>query len=137
MGGFFMRRHRQSLWGNSRLSLAVTTMTGIILLLLTALLLSGFALLFISDFRMIRYISLIPLILSSFGCSFIQGKFRRRKGMISGIRSGAILYILISIAGMIFTGSPAQLSKLFILMISGALGGISGVNSKRPKNLRD
>lgn len=132
-----MRRHRQSLWTNSRLSLAVSSLIGIFFLLIAAVLISGFALLFISDFRLLRLISLIPVFTGAFSGAFICGKYRRRKGLLSGIVCGIIIYALISAAGAIFTGRLTRISKLLLLVTAGAMGGITGVNSKRPKNLRD
>lgn len=137
MGRFFMRRHRQSLWANSRLSLAVSSMLGILFLLITAVLISGFAFLFISDFRLLRFISLVPVFTGAFSGAFICGKYRRRKGLISGIVCGIIIYALICAAGAFFTGRPTRIGKLFLLVTAGAAGGITGVNSKRPKSLRD
>ncbi len=132
-----MRRHRQSLWANSRLSLAVSSMLGILFLLITAVLISGFAFLFISDFRLLRFISLVPVFTGAFSGAFICGKYRRRKGLISGIVCGIIIYALICAAGAFFTGRPTRIGKLFLLVTAGAAGGITGVNSKRPKSLRD
>lgn len=132
-----MRRHRQSLWTHSKLSMAVSSMSGIIILLISAVLISGFAFFFISDFRMLRYISLFPVFMGAFSGAFICGKYRRHKGMISGIKCGIIIYAIISAAGLLIFGRPANISKLLILVTAGAIGGIIGVNSKHPKNLRD
>lgn len=132
-----MRRHRQSLWTNSRLSLAVSSLLGIFFLLITAVLISGFAFLFISDFRLLRLVSLIPVFTGAFSGAFICGKYRRRKGLISGIACGIIIYALIAAAGAFFTGRLTRIGKLLLLVTAGAMGGITGVNSKRPKNLRD
>lgn len=132
-----MRRHRQSLWTNSRLSLAVSSLLGIFFLLITAVLISGFAFLFISDFRLLRLISLIPVFTGAFSGAFICGKYRRRKGLISGVVCGIVIYVLICASGAIFTGRLTRISKLLLLVTAGAIGGITGVNSKRPKRLRD
>ena len=132
-----MRRHRQSLWTNSKLSLAVSSLYGIFFLIITAFLISGFAFFFISDFRLLRLISLIPVFIGAFSGAFICGKYRRRKGMLSGIACGFIIYALIAAAGAFFTGRLTHISKLLLLVAAGAMGGITGVNSKRPKNLRD
>lgn len=132
-----MRRHRQSLWTNSKLSLAVSSLLGIFFLLITAVLISGFAFLFISDFRLLRLISLIPVFTGAFSGAFICGKYRRRKGLISGVVCGIVIYVLICTAGAIFTGRLTRISKLLLLVTAGAIGGITGVNSKRPKRLRD
>lgn len=132
-----MRRHRQSLWTHSKLSLAVSSLLGIFFLIVTAVLISGFAFFFISDFRLLRLISLIPVFIGAFSGGFICGKYRRHKGMLSGIKCGIVIYALISAAGIILTGKPTHIGKLLFLVIAGAMGGIMGVNSKHPKKLMD
>ncbi|MBR3759933.1 MAG: TIGR04086 family membrane protein [Ruminococcus sp.] len=132
-----MRRHRRSIWSSSRLSMLISTVSGIIFLFVTVLAVSGFAFFFVSDFRLLRIISLLPLFTGAFSAGFIFGKYRRHKGMISGIICGLILYAVLSAAGILLSGSPSHFSKLLLLVSAGAIGGITGVNSKRPKKLRD
>ena len=64
----------------------------------------------------------------------ICGKYRRKRGLIDGIICGSILYFMIFAAG-IAAGEFTDIRKLLLLLIAGAVGGVSGVNSKRPKNL--
>ena len=132
-----MRRHRRSIWSSSRLSMLVSTVSGIIFLFITVLAVSGFAFFFVSDFRLLRIISLIPLFTGAFSAGFIFGKYRRHKGMISGIICGLLLYIAVSAIVIVLSGSPSHFSKLILLSAAGAIGGITGVNSKHPRNLRD
>lgn len=68
-----------------------------------------------------------------FFSGFIYGKRKRHKGIISGILCGIILYAVIFIFGIIYLGGfpPLRLARYFIMLcISGAAGGVTGVNSK-------
>ena len=47
------------------------------------------------------------------------------------------MYAVIAAAGVILLGEPAGIKKLLLLTVSGAAGGVSGVNSARPKKLMD
>lgn len=131
-----MRSNRQSIWTNSLLSFIASAAVGILSTLIITALTALFAFLFISDLRAIRFISLIPLFTGAFSGSFFCGKHRRKKGLIEGIICGVSLYIVLLTFGIVFTGSFAGLKKLLLLVISGAIGGVTGVNSKRPKSLR-
>lgn len=131
-----MRSNRQSIWTNSLLSFIASAAVGILSTLIVTALMALFAFLFISDLRAIRFISLIPLFAGAFSGSFFCGKHRRKKGLIEGIICGILLYFTLLIFGIIFAGSFAGLKKLLLLVVSGAIGGVTGVNSKRPKSLR-
>ncbi|MBQ8348193.1 MAG: TIGR04086 family membrane protein [Ruminococcus sp.] len=131
-----MRSNRQSIWTNSLLSFIASAAVGILSTLIITALTALFAFLFISDLRAIRFISLIPLFTGAFSGSFFCGKHRRKKGLIEGIICGVLLYLALLVFGIVFTGSLAGLKKLLLLVVSGAIGGVTGVNSKRPKSLR-
>lgn len=65
------------------------------------------------------------------GC--LYGKRKRHKGIINGIMCGAILYTVIFLFGIVYLRGfpPLRLARyLVILCISGAAGGVTGVNSK-------
>lgn len=132
-----MRRHRRSIWSSRLLSLSITSLSGALLLIAFAAAVSLFALFFVSDPRLLRAMSYIPLIMSSLLSAFICGKHRRRKGLAEGSFCGLAIYLIISVFALIFTGTPASTGKFVILVISGALGGVLGVNSKRPKKLME
>ncbi len=131
-----MRSNRQSIWTNSLLSFIASAAVGILSTLIITALTALFAFLFISDLSAIRFISLIPLFTGAFSGSFFCGKHRRKKGLIEGIICGVLLYLALLVFGIVFTGSLAGLKKLLLLVVSGAIGGVTGVNSKRPKSLR-
>lgn len=131
-----MRKNRQSIWTNSLISYIASVAVGIISALIVTALIALFSFLFISDMRAIRFISLIPLFAGAFSGAFFCGKHRRRKGLIEGIICGTLLYIVLLVFGIIFIGNFTGSKKLLLLVISGAIGGVIGVNSKRPKSLR-
>ena len=47
------------------------------------------------------------------------------------------MYAVLSLASIITDGSLPVIKKLLLLAISCAAGGVVGVNSKRPKKLRN
>ncbi len=68
-----------------------------------------------------------------FFSGYLYGKRKRHKGILSGIMCGAILYGVIFLSGIIYLRGfpPFRLVRyLIILCISGAAGGVTGVNSK-------
>ena len=63
----------------------------------------------------------------------ILGKINRRKGILSGIKCGAVLFVAVTVFGIIYMKKIdilVSVRDLMILMLSSAAGGISGVNSK-------
>ena len=54
--------------------------------------------------------------------------------MIDGAICGTVIYTVLLSVSAVF-GEFTDLKKLMILAAAGAVGGIAGVNSTRPKNL--
>lgn len=68
-----------------------------------------------------------------FASGFIYGKRRRHKGLVGGAICGIIIYAVIIIFGIIYLRGfpPLRIVRFLItLCISGAVGGVAGVNSK-------
>ena len=68
-----------------------------------------------------------------FFSGYLYGKIKRHKGILNGIMCGAILYGVIFLFGIIWLRGfpPFRLVRYFIMLcISGAAGGVMGVNSK-------
>lgn len=64
---------------------------------------------------------------------YLYGKQKRHKGIMNGIKCGAVLYVIVFLFGIIYLGGfpPLRLARYFIMLcISGAAGGVTGVNSK-------
>jgi putative membrane protein (TIGR04086 family) len=65
---------------------------------------------------------------------WLCGKYRRKFGLIEGAVCGGIMYGIILVISLQM-GEFTSPVKLIVLGISGAFGGISGVNTIRPKGL--
>ncbi|MCM1228165.1 MAG: TIGR04086 family membrane protein [Clostridium sp.] len=75
----------------------------------------------------------LSLASGAFLSGFIYGKRKRRGGIKSGLLCGVFIYAALLLFGIIYLkGIPALrlLRYLFTLCISGAFGGVVGVNSK-------
>ncbi len=129
-----MRRHRQSLWTNTFFSFAVPVSAGIACILLCSVIFSVLAFFVFGNMMFADIFTILSLSAGGVSSGWICGKYRRHRGLIDGIICGCALYAIIFVTGDIF-GEIADIRKLLLLVVAGAIGGISGVNSKRPKNL--
>lgn len=132
-----MRRHRKSVWTNSIVSMAIAVLSGIILIFCTSLLLSAVMYYILGDMRVSKVFSITAMFLGTYISTYFCGKFRRKHGLAEGILCGTIIYIVIMISGFVFMGEFNGIKKLLLLTVSGAVGGVTGVNSKRPKNFTE
>ncbi|MBD5158970.1 MAG: TIGR04086 family membrane protein [Ruminococcus sp.] len=132
-----MRRHRKSVWTNSITSLTISVLAGIFLIFITALLLAVVMYCILGDMKVSAVFSIISMVIGTYSSTYFCGKFRRKHGLAEGIICGVIIYTLIAICGVIFFGEFTGVKKLLLLTISGAVGGVTGVNSKRPKNFTE
>lgn len=132
-----MRRHHKSVWTNSLISITISVLAGIAIIFLTALLLSVIMYCILGDMRVSVVFSIISMCLGTYTSTYFCGKFRRKHGLAEGIMCGVIIYTIIAICGVIFLGEFTGIKKLLLLTISGAIGGVTGVNSKRPKNFTE
>lgn len=88
-----------------------------------------------SDFPAVLISVMLSLSLAAGGTlsGYVYGKRKRHNGIKNGIICGAIIYAVIFIFGIFYLGAlpPFRLIRyLFLLCVSGAVGGIIGVNSK-------
>lgn len=69
--------------------------------------------------------------LAAFGISFLFAKSKKENGFIIGIRIGIVFFAMIVLIALFtaqFKLSNIFFTKFFTIMISGALGGVLGVN---------
>ncbi|MDE6502600.1 MAG: TIGR04086 family membrane protein [Ruminococcus sp.] len=132
-----MRRHRKSVWTNSITSMTIAVFSGIILIFFISLLLSAVMYYILGDMRVSKVFSIIAMVIGTYVSTYFCGKFRRKRGLAEGILCGTIIYIIIMILGFVFVGEFNGIKKLLLLTVSGAVGGVNGVNSKRPKNFTE
>lgn len=88
---------------------------------------------FDADPSLILTLSIAAQGLGSFAGALIGAKIMKHSGLIIGAVTGAVLFMIFTLAGMI-TGAAVSiisLIRLAVLIISGALGGVVGVNVHR------
>ena len=132
-----MRRHRKSLWTNSWLSAAAAVLTGLVCTIGASAVLAALLFYVMKDMAMAGAFAGAALALGDYAGAFVYGRYRRRRGLFGGSLCGAVMYLVISAATIAATGEVTGIKKLLLLTVFGAAGGVAGVNSKRPKNLRD
>ena len=132
-----MRRHKRSIWTNVFLSTATAVICGLVCTASASMLLGMMLFYVMRNMKLTGGFAGAALALGAYAGAYIYGKYRRRIGLFGGSLCGVVMYVLISIAGIIFTGSPTGIKKLLLLAIAGGAGGVAGVNSKRPKKLMD
>ncbi len=78
--------------------------------------------------------SIISSCISSFFAGFISARILKERGMAVGALSSLLLFIIILITGTLFTADNVNLStlmRLAAMILSGAFGGVLGVNKKK------
>lgn len=81
----------------------------------------------------IIYILLLIDLIGSFIGGFMAGSLIKSRGMMWGAFTGFILFLIVFASGMAVNDSTitlATLYKLIVLVLSGLIGGIKGVNKK-------
>ncbi len=129
-----MRRHRPSLWSNTFFSFAASSAAGAAVTIICCIIFSLITFFVLKTMMFLPYFSVISLFCGGISAGAICGKFRRRRGLIDGIICGCILSTAVISASITVGGFPS-VKKLLLLLAAGAVGGVMGVNSKRPKNL--
>lgn len=132
-----MRKHRRSIWTNAPLSAAASVFCGLAVTAASWLLLSAVLFFVMRDMNLVRAFAGASCVSGGYSGAYIYGRYRRRRGLIGGMVCGALMYGAVSIIGLSILGAPAGIKKLLLLTVSGAAGGVAGVNSKRPKRLMD
>ena len=90
----------------------------------------------VQDFNVtvLRIIALATLGLGGFGSGFLAAKLRRKNGMLMGALSGAALMVILVLLSLIFFGfhfGGQLITKVAIGVLTGALGGVLGVNHRK------
>ncbi|MBQ8296784.1 MAG: TIGR04086 family membrane protein [Ruminococcus sp.] len=131
-----MRRHHRSIWTNSGLSIALSAAAGVITSALCMMLFAAFTYYLMDSMAFSDFFGTASLAVGGLTGGYTCGRFRRRKGLAEGIICGAVMYAAIGIIGLAAARELLSIKKLLLLAAFSAAGGVSGVNSKRPKNLR-
>lgn len=128
-----MRRNSHKLRKSRYYSLVFSTMVGLLHIFLL-ILLFGYAR-SQTDMPDVLVSVLLSLIICSGGLlsGYLYGKNKRRKGILNGVVCGSVIYTAIFIFGIFYLKAlpPLRLLRFLIMLcISGAVGGVAGVNSR-------
>lgn len=72
-------------------------------------------------------------VFSAFLAGLITAKISRKRGLIYGMLSGVLLFVLFLFAGLAASREPVSVEsgiRLVVMAISGAIGGFAGVNRR-------
>lgn len=78
-------------------------------------------------------LTMFIIALGAFVSGYISARILRNNGLLYGIISGFIMFIIVFISGLMISGreiSTLSLVKLTLMLLMGAIGGIIGVNKK-------
>lgn len=132
-----MGRITERLWQNEIFSMAVSVCFGFACTFASILVSAVLIMYVMKDMTIAGGLVGAALAGGAYAGAFVNGKYRRRKGMLRGALCGAVMYGILAVCGMIYSGEAAGIKKLLLLAVFGAAGGVAGVNSKRPKGLMD
>ncbi len=121
------------------LSVAIGAICGIAAVLLIAALFSFI----IVKSESVNYSLLIPFgivaaCIGTFGGGFISARISGSAGMLIGTVNGVLMFVLLLGAGAVIGEMPEAVSllRLVLMVLSGAIGGVVGVNGKRKRRRR-
>lgn len=105
--------------------------------LLSAILLGLSALGFVSagnfSQNVISPMMLALSVLGALTAGFVTAKVSHKRGLAYGAVSGLLLFILYLVAGLIASKEPVSVTavmRMIVMILSGAIGGLLGVNKK-------
>lgn len=130
-----MGRHRQSLWTNTLFSFAVPIAAGAVCTGSCCIFFSALTFFILGTMQFTGVFTAVSAAAGGFVSGYICGKYRRRRGLADGMICGGVLSLILTAAAMAVFGDLPEVWKLILLIVSGAVGGVVGVNSKRPKKL--
>ena len=130
-----MGSHRQSLWTNTLFSFAAPIAVGAACTGSCCVLFSALTFFILGTMQFTGVFTAVSAAAGGVVSGYICGKYRRRRGLADGIICGGVLGLMLAAAAVAVTGDLPAVWKLILLLIAGAVGGVMGVNSKRPKNL--
>lgn len=84
----------------------------------------------------VSLMSAVALCVGAYAGGYYASRSRRENGLFLGILCGTLIYFTVFIMGIIFSKvnlSAAVFTKLIIVAICGAIGGVIGVNSKKKR----
>ncbi len=132
-----MRRHRKSIWSGRCVGIGISAAAGLSVMVCMTVLFSMLTFFLIRSMNFASLFTALSTAAGGFCGGYICGKYRRRKGLAEGILCGFAMFTVLSLLGIMSGSGILGIKKLLLLTLSGAAGGVSGVNSKRPQKLMD
>ena len=129
-----MGRYRKSLWENAVFGFGVSVLYGMTWGLGSSMLFSALSFFVFKAILFGRLFTVLTLGISGYAAGWLCGRYRRHRGMIDGALCGGLIYAVLFGISLIF-GELTDIWKLMLLAAMGAVGGVVGVNTLRPKNL--
>lgn len=115
---------------------AVSIGIGLLATLLLLLIMSALIIVLNISFSLYPIFAVSCLVVGAVICGFCNARLNENNGLIFGLLSSAVMYFIILIVTVIlgFNSIGTQLFiKFIIVLLSGAIGGIIGVNNKKSK----
>ncbi len=87
----------------------------------------------------LKWIVIVLCVISAFFSGYVTSRITKVNGLMWGALSGVIMFIIVLLSGLICGDGNftyITLVKLFALALSGALGGIKGVNKKEKIHIK-
>ena len=127
------RRNAAERIRNERIMLILHTVLACVgAVFLASLLFSAVAAIIDLSDRTFTLMSSFALCAGCFSAGFVYAGRRRKNGIKSGLACGAVIFAVVFLFGIIFVRSFSAggfFTKLLIILICSAIGGIFGVNS--------
>ncbi len=70
----------------------------------------------------------VSLTAGGFAGGYVRGRQLHRRGLAGGALTGVLMYTVLAAAGLILSQGMPEMKKLVVLAVSGAAGGVAGVN---------
>ena len=130
-----MRRTRKQAMRLEKItSIAMSVLSGFGALAAAAVIMSFFAASADLPDSIISAMSGVALAAGCFACSYTAASRRREGGIAIGMICGIAVFVLVLLIGMLTVrvfSAGGVILKLIIILTASAIGGISGVNSKK------
>lgn len=128
-----MRKKTKELWTNLYIWSAICSLIGTATAVIVSALFSAMLYTFTEIIESMTVCVFVSLFTGSFAGGFMCGLFRRTNGLQEGFFCGFLMYIIL-LSVTFFLPLPLRLSirKFLVCTLSASLGGVVGVNCKRP-----
>ncbi len=127
-------RYYNKLKNTTATDFATSSLIGVLVVFLVLILFSLVIQKFTVPDEVITFMSAIAISAGAFFGGFVCAYKKRRNGFITGVFTGVIIYALVLFFGALIASSAISFglfSKLLIVLVFSAVGGIIGVNVKK------